>query len=149
MMIGRSGSPSRNSTITSMPMRGVKIAPHCGPASHCAHADEARALVVLVAVAVPMELDFDAAVFVAVDLFARRSDDDGGMRTVHDRLRRQPRRPKLGCRRNAGEAVGVIRRDLLSDEAGVVGGAMVGRRDRVAALFARDVVPDQRELGAG
>src|SRR5450756_139546 len=35
VMMGRSGSPSRKSTMTSWPMRGFQTPPHCLPAHGC------------------------------------------------------------------------------------------------------------------
>lgn len=41
---------------------------------------------VIKAVAVPVEVDFDAAVFVGVDFFSWRADDDGGLGPAREGL---------------------------------------------------------------
>ena len=56
------------------------------------HAHPARALVVVLAEVVPVELDLHAAVLVDEDLLAARADDDGRLRAVNDRFRRDTAR---------------------------------------------------------
>ncbi len=57
-----------------------------------ADADPARAVLVALAVAVPVELDLDAAVLVRIDLLARRTGDDRGLRSLDDGLGGDARR---------------------------------------------------------
>src|SRR5262249_40462812 len=47
-------------------------------------ANPARAVLVLLAAAIPVELHLHAAVLVGVDLVTRRADDDRGLRTLHE-----------------------------------------------------------------
>ncbi len=63
------------------------------------HPHPAGAVLVLLAVAVPVELDFHPAVLVGVDFVARRADDHGGLRTLDEGLWRNPGGPILpaGC----------------------------------------------------
>ena len=63
-------------------------------------ADPAGALLVVLPLAVPVELDLHPAVLVGVELLTRRADDDGGLRAGDDRLGRDPLRPE-GERRRA------------------------------------------------
>ena len=83
--MGWSGSPSRKSTTTSCPMRGMWIIPQPLPAQIGGDADPARAVRVELPLAVPVELDLHAAVLVGEDLLALRADDDGGLRAAHGR----------------------------------------------------------------
>ena len=70
--------------MTSWPIRGMWIMPHCWPAQSVADADPAGAVGVILALAVPVELDFHAAVLVGEDLVARVTDDDRGLGTLDD-----------------------------------------------------------------
>ena len=102
MMIGWSGSPSSKSTMTSWPMRGMWIVPHCLPAQTGPDADPARAVGVVLALAVPVELDLHPAVLVGEDLLAGRADHDGRLRPLDERLGGRPPRAegqrRRGCR---------------------------------------------------
>ncbi len=64
MTMGRSASPARNTTITSIPTRGMNWNPHPVPAHALHGADPARAVLVAALRAIPVELDLDAAVLV-------------------------------------------------------------------------------------
>ena len=68
-------------------------------------ADPGGAVLVVAALAVPVELHLHAPEAVGVDLRARRADDDGGLRAVHDGHRRRPRRPERQRRRDRGQPV--------------------------------------------
>ena len=68
-------------------------------------ADPTRAVLVLLAFAVPVELDLDAAVFVGVDLFARGADDDGCLDTVDGGFGVASRGAEGDVARHAQEAV--------------------------------------------
>src|SRR5205807_1416029 len=84
------------------------------------HAYPARAVLVLLALAVPEELHLDAAVLVGVQLLAGGADDDGGLRPHDHRARRLARRAERHLVGDAGERVGV-RRAALVAVAGVGG----------------------------
>ncbi len=56
------------------------------------HANPARRVLVVLALAIPVELDLHAAVLVGIDLLARRADDDRRLRALDDRLRGYPGR---------------------------------------------------------
>src|SRR5581483_3581808 len=66
------------------------------------------------------ELDFDSAELVGPDLFAGRSDDDGGLRARNDRFGRFARRPERDIVRNAGEGIAVRLIRVLVGLLGVV-----------------------------
>src|SRR5262249_15362484 len=117
-------------------------------------ANPARAIGVVLAVAVPAKLDFYPALLFRQDLHARRSDAHGRLRAIHDRLGGLPRRTKGHRQRYALEAVLVI-------PAKIAGGTIVARqRGRVLHTFQqigpigiemtlqREFVP-ARELPAG
>ena len=70
-------------------------------------ADPAGAVLVLLAFAVPVELDLHAAVLVGVDLFAAGSDDDRGLAALHEGLRGDARRTEGRGERDAFESVTV------------------------------------------
>ena len=72
-------------------------------------ADPARALIVVLAHPVPVELDFDPAVFVGVNLLARWTDHHRGLRPLHQVLGGDSRRPERHRQRRASEAVRVGR----------------------------------------
>lgn len=55
------------------------------------NAQPARALVVVLAVEIPMELDLDTAMLVGVDVFSGRADDRGGLEHLPDCAARTPR----------------------------------------------------------
>ena len=84
--------------MTSWPMRGIWMKPQFLPAHVLRHAHPARAVVVLLARAVPEELHLHAAVLVGEDLLAGRADDHRRLRAVHDRFRRHARRPERNRR---------------------------------------------------
>ena len=69
------------------------------------HAHPDRGLVVALALAVPMELDLHAAVFIGVDFFPGRAGDDRRLQPVQDRLRRIQRRAEHHVVGHAGEGV--------------------------------------------
>ena len=70
-------------------------------------ADPAGAIVIVFADAVPVELYFDAAVFVGIDFFALGAGDEGGLRTVNKGTGSDSCRAKGGLRGNGFEAVAV------------------------------------------
>src|SRR5690606_22972989 len=72
-------------------------------------ADPAGAIFVFLAVAVPMELRFHAAVLVRVYFIPRRAYDHGGLRPLYDRLGRDARRPKNLLAVKRGEPATVTR----------------------------------------
>src|SRR5262249_24207089 len=85
-----------------------------------ADADPAGAVLVELAVAVPVELDLHAAVLVGEDLLAVGADDDGGLGAVDAGPGRPPRRPEGQGRRDALELVAV------DDRAGLLRGVRAG-----------------------
>src|SRR5207249_3728657 len=70
-------------------------------------ANPAGAFVVLFALAVPIELDLHAAVFIGVDLFALRSHDEGRLHALNGRAASDPRRTENRGGRDAGERIAV------------------------------------------
>ncbi|MNG03574.1 hypothetical protein D3C84_866620 [compost metagenome] len=68
------------------------------------HPQPATALFAVVLSAVPMEFDFDATVFIAVDLFPDRPGDAGGLADEHGALCGH-RRPIKHVPGNRAEAV--------------------------------------------
>ena len=98
------------------------------------HADPARAVLVLPAPAVPVELHLHPPVLVRVDLLARRPDDDGRLRALHERLRRRARRPELLIARH--------RRERARDaRATGVGQALVPAEPQVVGRGHDEVLP--------
>src|SRR5690606_17288298 len=108
---GWAGAPSRKLTSPSMPIRGVGAVAQWVPAELLARRDQhlhadtrdgdaapvvagpaaghpqpAAGVGVGLALAVPVELDLDAALFVAVDFFAGRAGDHGGLLAQHPGL---------------------------------------------------------------
>jgi len=73
-MIGWSGSPSRNSTITSCPMRGMNNPPQFFPAQSCETRIQQELFSSDLPSPIPVKLDFHTAVFVRVDFLALFSD---------------------------------------------------------------------------
>src|SRR5262249_53916661 len=73
------------------------------------HAHPARAVLILLAQAVPEELNLDPSVFIGVNLLAFRPDDDGRLRSLHEGLMRTPRRAKGDRGWNARKLVAVFR----------------------------------------
>ena len=86
-------------------------------------ANPARALLVVLSFAIPVELDAHAAVLVGVDLLAARPDDDGGLRAGDDRLRRAPGGAVGHGVRNAAESIAVRFRGQIVARVGSVGAA--------------------------
>ncbi len=76
-----------------------------GPAG--GDAQPAAGGVVALAVAVPVELHFDPAVFVAVDFFARGAGDEGGLAAQHFGFRVFQGRAVMRVPRRGEEAVAV------------------------------------------
>src|SRR5207302_1352063 len=69
--------------------------------------DPARAFVVFRPLAVPVEVDLDAAILVGPDLLARGSGDNRRLRALDAQLGGGSRRAVRGRRRDAGERVAV------------------------------------------
>ncbi len=105
-MIGRSGSPSRKSTITSWPMRGMWIPPHRLPAQFWVTRIQQELFLIVLAFPVPVKLDLDAPVFVRIDLFSGRAGDDGGLGALDLRFGRYARRSELDGARNCRKRTG-------------------------------------------
>src|SRR5579872_6551649 len=103
-MIGRSGSPSRNSMTTSCPMRGQKCAPQEAPAQGW-NADPTGARLVVLAFAFPMELYPHTSEFIQPAFFTRFDGYDCRLWTADEGLGRQAARPNHGIRGNTLEAV--------------------------------------------
>src|SRR5216683_3787620 len=74
------------------------------------NADPAGTVFVFLAEAVPVELNFLAAVFVGIDFFPSGAYDDSGLCALHQGPGCQSRRPEWYGRRNAGKSVRVVRR---------------------------------------
>ena len=68
----------------------------------------AGTLVILLAFAIPMELDFDTAIFVCMNLFAFGAHHDGSLNAGHDRFRGFSGWSKQNILRDAGERIRVI-----------------------------------------
>src|SRR3984957_5462502 len=66
----------------------------------------AGGILVPVAVAIPVKLQFHAAIFVSVDLLPGGADHDGGLRALHDRFGRQAGGAELLCLGNGREIAG-------------------------------------------
>src|ERR1051326_2394354 len=94
------------------------------------HAHPAGAVLVGLAVAVPVELQLDAAVLVGVDVLAGRADHARGLRALHDRLGREPRRPEGRRARDRLQAAAEAR-GLASGGEGAHGGGVAHRGDDV------------------
>src|SRR5262249_9593125 len=77
---------------------------------HGADADPARAVGVVLAGAVPVELDLHAAVLVGEDLLAARSDDHGRLTALDGRPRSDSLRTERNGRGDAAELVPVVER---------------------------------------
>src|SRR5262249_15481794 len=78
------------------------------------HSDPAARVLVLLAVAVPVELDLDAAVFVGPDLLAVGPNDHGGLGARHLGLRSHAggaELPVAGARQ--GRELGTVARRLV------------------------------------
>src|SRR5262249_54856644 len=84
----------------------------------------ARAIGVLLALAVPVELNLGPAVFVGEDGFAGRADPGGGLQALHYRLRRDARWPE---RQAGGQARELVSVNQLIAFAGTVVGPEPGR----------------------
>src|SRR6185312_2153177 len=125
--------------------------PHRAPAAmrpELADADPARAVLILLAEAVPVELHFDAAVLVGMDLLAGGADHQGGLRPLHHRLRRHAGRTELLAAGDAGEAAVEIGVVLAADGVFVVARLVGRRRDQVFAVLVVTRKAVQREHGA-
>src|SRR5262249_6181686 len=112
------------------------------------HANVARAVLVLLALLIPEELHLHAPVFINENLFAGRTDDDGGLRTPDDRLRRQARRAIVDRGWDGDER---LRKGVLGARGRGAGAAVrrrvVGRQDEV--LFVRVAAIEIRDLHLG
>src|SRR5262249_29962295 len=111
-------------------------------------ADPAGAVLVLLALAVPEELDLDPAVLVGVDLLALGPDHDGGLRALDERLgggAGGAERHRVG---DAGEGVAVVRAGAVAAVA-AVGGRVLHGGEGVAPHLGVAVVVLQAELAAG
>src|SRR5262249_34197308 len=112
------------------------------------HAQPAGAVEVVLAVPVPVKLDFDAAELVRKDLFARGTDHHRRLRSLDDGARSQAERPERQCHRNARESVAVAKLTGLSrEEIPPPGRQVTDARDHVLAV--RVEVTGQRELVPG
>src|SRR5262245_64381387 len=98
-----------------------------------------------------MELRFYAAILVHVNFLAGRTDDDGGLGTVDDRRRRQPRRAERRRMRDALETIGVMEFGRGMFGGAAVIGPLIGRmRDRsqnIALIEITPVMIAQIEIG--
>ena len=144
--MGWSGSPSRKSTITSWPMRGIETPPQLLAGPRAGDADPAARVLVLLAVAVPVELHLHPPVLVGVDLLAAGPDHHRGLRAAHRGPGRRPRRAELllALEHRHRAAVGrvLVDRRLV----GVVPQVPVGADDQIVLLLvlARSVGRDRR-----
>src|SRR5262249_46303571 len=115
-------------------------------------ADPAGGVLVVLAVAVPVELHLDAAVLVGMDLLARRPGHDRGLRALHDRPPRAPERTEGNIGRNARKLVAIARpvlglRDLLVGQRLRLLTAVLDRDQKVPAVEVRMVLELDREAG--
>src|SRR5262249_21262644 len=120
------------------------------------HSQPAGAVEIVLAVPVPVKLDFDAAELVRKDLFAGRADDHGRLGPLHDRAGRQPEGPERQRHGNARESIAVAklpgpsREELAAPEREGPAGSrreMADGGDDVLPVAVE--VPGQRELVAG
>src|SRR5208282_3934405 len=110
--------------------------------------DPAGALVVLLALAIPEELNLDPAILVDVDLLTRRAGHDGGLNALDHRLGCGPGGAVDDRGRDAGEEV-VIGGAVRGRSVTGLGGRMADRGDHVIAVLGGDVMPLESELAAG
>src|SRR5687768_17425292 len=82
VMIGRSGSPPMNETITSVPMRGIEVNAEVGPGPRGSDPDPGGTVFVADTDAIPVELHTDAAKFIGMDFFTSRARNSGGLQAV-------------------------------------------------------------------
>src|SRR5690606_13636570 len=109
------------------------------PRPELAYSDPAGAFFVLLPLAVPVELDLDAAVLVRVDLLSLRPHHDGGLRAADRRPRSGPARSVLGFHGDTSEIVRVRRPFRLTGggHAGMIPalpGAVAERRQQVVLV---------------
>ena len=110
----------------------------------------ARAFLVILAAAVPVELYLHPAVFVGVDFLSRRPHHHGGLGAVDHRPRRHPRRAEGSGGGHAGETVAVVGLPAPAAEVGGGGGVVLEGDDGVGLVgLARAVVAGEGELAAG
>ena len=122
--------------------------PHCWPAQGVADAGPARAVGVVLALAVPGELDLDPAVLVGEDLVSRIADDDGRLGPLDDGPGSRPGRPERQGGGDALKRVLVDRRRVGAARVGIAHGGEV--RDPGQDVRAVGVeVPIEGELAAG
>ncbi len=122
------------------------------PRPRVQHADPARAVLVLLAHPVPVELHLDAALGVRVDLLALGADDHGRVGHLH-RARRRAARADGQLGRRCGEGVVVLHRLLAAVAlgAGHLGGdaAVAHAGDHPHAVHPLLFVVGERELVPG
>ena len=147
-MMGWSGSPSRKSTITSWPMRGICTNPKLLPAQGCDTRTQHELLLVLLAVAVPVELDLHAAVLVGEDLLARRAHHHRGLRPLHEGLGRAAQRAELLVGAHGREAAGQLARPAAR-LAGLLARRQLQLQAQVFGVLVVARVLDQVEQAAG
>src|SRR5262249_39057164 len=92
-------------------------------------------VLVLLAVAVPVELDLDAAVLVAPDLLAAGSDDEGILGSLHLGFGSGPSRPKLLAALQRAERAGIGGGRVSRGLVGVVTEAVFGTDNEVLAIL--------------
>src|SRR5262249_14365647 len=112
-------------------------------------ADPARAVFVLLALAVPEELHLHPAVLIDINLLATRPDDDRRLRPADDGPGRRPRRPERDAIGDAGGGVAVLRRLIAVGVRHVAGPVFDGRHDVLLAHLGLAVMVGERERAAG
>ncbi len=110
-------------------------------------ADPAGAVLVLLAEPVPVELHLHPPVLVGVDLLAGGTDDDRRLRSLHERLRREPLRSELLRGRHRDERAAIARPARLGQRLVVLERQVVARADDqvLAVLIVARVVLERQQ----